>query len=167
MSRIPIDHGDCSEADAHKIVQLVARDNARRVYALPLGADLRPRASRTDVLVNPGAADDGGPPRRRPPARVPLPQRADQPPPEARMAPLMLVPSSLSRKVMEAASCAAVAGVGTVACISGPGRSTASWDPQAATMLAMVGPGATPLQRGPLCPCITAECLVFICQFDA
>ena len=28
------------------------------------------------------------------------------------MAPLMLVPSSLSRKVMDAASCAAVAGVG-------------------------------------------------------
>ena len=30
-----IDDDDCSEADARKIVQLVARDNARRVYALP------------------------------------------------------------------------------------------------------------------------------------
>ena len=77
------------------------------------------------------------------------------------MAPLMLVPSSLSRKVMEAASCAAVAGVGTVACISGPRRSAASWDPQVATMLVMVGPGATALKRRPpLGPYITAEFLV-------
>jgi predicted TIM-barrel fold metal-dependent hydrolase len=30
-----IDDDDCSEADARKIVQLVAQDNARRVYALP------------------------------------------------------------------------------------------------------------------------------------
>ena len=30
-----IDDDDCSEADARKIVQLVASDNARRVYALP------------------------------------------------------------------------------------------------------------------------------------
>jgi predicted TIM-barrel fold metal-dependent hydrolase len=30
-----IDEDDCSEADARKIVQLVAHDNARRVYALP------------------------------------------------------------------------------------------------------------------------------------
>ncbi len=30
-----IDGDDCSEADARKIVQLVAHDNARRVYALP------------------------------------------------------------------------------------------------------------------------------------
>jgi hypothetical protein len=45
---------------------------------------------------------------------------------------LTLVPSSLSRKVMEAASCEAVAGVGTVACISGPRRWAASWDPQVA-----------------------------------
>lgn len=30
-----IDDDDCSEADARRIVQLVARDNARRVYALP------------------------------------------------------------------------------------------------------------------------------------
>jgi len=30
-----IDDDDCSEADARKIVQLVAHDNARRVYALP------------------------------------------------------------------------------------------------------------------------------------
>jgi predicted TIM-barrel fold metal-dependent hydrolase len=30
-----IDDGDWSEADARKIVQLIARDNARRVYALP------------------------------------------------------------------------------------------------------------------------------------
>lgn len=54
-------------------------------------------------------------------------------PSDARMAPLTLVPLSLSRKVMDAASCTAVAGVGTVACISGPRRSAASWDPQLAT----------------------------------
>ena len=30
-----IDDDDCSEADAGRIVQLAARDNARRVYALP------------------------------------------------------------------------------------------------------------------------------------
>jgi predicted TIM-barrel fold metal-dependent hydrolase len=30
-----INDDDCSEADARRIVQLVARDNARRVYALP------------------------------------------------------------------------------------------------------------------------------------
>jgi uncharacterized protein len=30
-----IDDGDWSDADARKIVQLIARDNARRVYALP------------------------------------------------------------------------------------------------------------------------------------
>ena len=30
-----IDDDDCSEADARRIVHLVARDNARRVYALP------------------------------------------------------------------------------------------------------------------------------------
>jgi predicted TIM-barrel fold metal-dependent hydrolase len=30
-----IDDDDCSEADARRIVQLVARDNARRVYGLP------------------------------------------------------------------------------------------------------------------------------------
>src|SRR6476646_10646349 len=73
------------------------------------------------------------------------PYSADQPPSEARMAPLTLVPSSLSRNVMDAASCAAVAGVGTVACISGPRRAAASWEPQLATMLVMVGPGATAL----------------------
>ena len=36
-------------------------------------------------------------------------QTADQPPSEARMAPLTLVPSALRRKVIEAATCAAVA----------------------------------------------------------
>jgi hypothetical protein len=77
---------------------------------------------------------------------------ADQPPSDARMVPLTLVPSLLSRKVMDAASWAAVAGVGTVACISGPRRSAASWDPQLATMLVMVGPGATALNRSPLGP---------------
>ena len=41
-----------------------------------------------------------------------------------------------------------------------PRRSAASWDPQLATMLAMVGPGATALKRGPLGPYITAEFLV-------
>ena len=66
---------------------------------------------------------------------------ADQPPSEGRTAPLMLVLSSLSRSVMDAASCAAVAGVGAVACIGGPRRSAASCDPQVATMLVMVGPG--------------------------
>jgi hypothetical protein len=40
---------------------------------------------------------------------MPLPYSADQPPSEARMTPLMLVPSSLSKNVMEAASCAAEA----------------------------------------------------------
>ena len=50
-----------------------------------------------------------------------VPYSADQPPSEARMAPLMLVPSSLSRNVMDAASCAAVAGVGTVAAFAGRG----------------------------------------------
>jgi hypothetical protein len=53
--------------------------------------------------------------RRRPLAFERGAYRADQPPSEARMAPSTLVPSSLSRKVMAAASCAAVAGVGTVA----------------------------------------------------
>jgi hypothetical protein len=45
------------------------------------------------------------------------------------------------RKVMDTASCAAVAGVGTVACTSGPRRSASSWEPQLATMLVMVGRG--------------------------
>ena len=53
-----------------------------------------------------------------------------------------------------------LAGVGTVACISGPKRSAASWDPQTAMMLVMVGPGATALKRRPLGPDITAEFLV-------
>ena len=72
----------------------------------------------------------------------------------------MLVLSSLSRSVMDAASCAAVAGVGAVACIGGPRRSAASCDPQVATMLVMVGPGATALKRKPFGPYITAEFLV-------
>src|SRR6478735_4698604 len=85
---------------------------------------------------------------------------ADQPPSDARMAPLTLVPSSLSRKVIEAASCAAVAGVGMFAPISGPSRSAASWEPHSATMLVIVAPGATALKRRPFGPYITVEFLV-------
>jgi hypothetical protein len=48
-------------------------------------------------------------------------------------------------------------GGGTVACISGPRRSAASWDPQLATMLVIAGPGAATLNRRLLGPYITAE----------
>jgi hypothetical protein len=77
---------------------------------------------------------------------------ADQPPSDARMVPLTLVPSLLSRKVMEAASCAALAGAGTIACISGPSRSAASSEPQLETIFVVVKPGATTLKRRPLGP---------------
>jgi predicted TIM-barrel fold metal-dependent hydrolase len=44
-----IDDDDCSEPDARRIVQLVARDNARRVYALPeRGAEIRSNRLETD-----------------------------------------------------------------------------------------------------------------------
>lgn len=60
---------------------------------------------------------------------------------------------------MDPASCAAVAGVATVACMSGPRRSAASWDPQLATMVVMVGPGAGAVNHGPLGPYIFAVCM--------
>jgi hypothetical protein len=61
---------------------------------------------------------------------------------------------------VEATSCAAVAGVGTAACITGPRRPAASWDPQEATTLVLVRPGATASKRRPLGPYITARFLV-------
>ena len=106
------------------------------------------------------AADDGGTSRRRPFA--------------SGAAPLQRRPAAVGREdgtvdvgavVAEqegdgGASCAAVAGAGMVTCMRGPRRSAASLDPQSATMLVIVAPGATALKRRPLGPYITAAFLV-------
>ena len=84
-------------------------------------------------------------------------QIADQPPSEGRIAPLMLVLSRLRRKVIDAASWAACAVGGSIACINGTMRSCARVDANLASMFVSTGPGAIAFTRNPYGPYITAE----------
>lgn len=84
----------------------------------------------------------------------------DQPPSDGRTAPLMLMPSSLSRKVMEAASCSAVARLG-IACWKGASRAEPVGDTCAGMgMPVATPPGATALTRMPCGPYMKAADLV-------
>ena len=80
----------------------------------------------------------------------------DQPPSDGSTAPLMFTPSSLSRNVIEAASCSAVAMVG-IAAWNGPSRV----EPVAETfggkgIPVATPPGATALTRMPCGPYMNA-----------
>ena len=67
----------------------------------------------------------------------------------------MFTPSSLSRKVIDAASASASAASGRIA-IAGCTRSAPSGEAKFASMFVMVGPGATAFTRMPLGPYMNA-----------
>src|SRR3546814_10181675 len=89
----------------------------------------------------------------------PRTQAADQPISLARTTPLTFTPSSLSRKVMDAATAAAAAASGITA-IAVCTRSAPSGEPNDASMLVIVAPGATALTRRPEGPYMNAALLV-------
>src|SRR3546814_20435171 len=89
----------------------------------------------------------------------PRTQAADQPPSLARTTPLTFTPSSLSRKVMDAATASASAASGIPA-IAVCTRPAPSGEPHDAPMLVIVAPGATALTPRPEGPSLNAALLV-------